>query len=121
MEAEKKLGKVTLAPEVLLTIVEQVVLETDGVTRLYGKWPENIGKLLGIGTAKEGIAVRIDNDQLIVDIHVVVRPDVQMLQLGKALQTAVARAIEDLAGLVVKEVNIHIEDVELEDEPAHQR
>jgi uncharacterized alkaline shock family protein YloU len=42
-----------------------------------------------------------------------------MLQLGKALQTAIARAIEDLAGLVVKEVNVHIEDVELEDEPAH--
>jgi uncharacterized alkaline shock family protein YloU len=39
MEAEKKLGKVTLAPEVLLTIVEQAVLETDGVSRLYGKWP----------------------------------------------------------------------------------
>lgn len=118
MHAEKNMGRVTIAPEVLLTIVEEAVLSTDGVARLHGKWPEQIGKWLGIQTAKEGIAVRIEDDQLIVDVHIIAKPDAQMLNLGRAIQSAVARSIHELAGLKVKEVNVHFEDVEVETDAA---
>ena len=113
MQADSRLGKVTVAPEVLLTIVQQTVLSTDGVVRLYGKWPENIGKLLGIQTAKEGIGVQIENDALIVDVHIVAEVDTQMLKLGRTLQDEICRSIKDIVGLEIKAVNIHIEDVDV--------
>jgi uncharacterized alkaline shock family protein YloU len=34
-----------------------------------------------------------------------------MLQLGKRIQAEVTRAIEEMVGMKVKEVNVHIEDV----------
>lgn len=116
MEAESKLGTVTIAPEVLLTIVRQTALSVDGVVRLHGKWPENIGQLLGIQTAAEGIAVHIEEGALIIDVHIVARPDAQMVALGRELQEAICRSIEDIAGLDINAINVHIEDVDIEPE-----
>jgi len=120
MQSDSKLGKVTVAPEVLLTIVQQTAHSIDGVVRLYGKWPENIGKLLGIQTAMEGIGVQVENDALVVDVHIVADPDAQMLELGRELQQAICRSIEDIVGLEVKAVNIHIEDVDMGPEQAQE-
>jgi len=116
MESESKLGRVAVAPEVLLTIVRQTVLNTPGIVRLCGTWPENIGKLLGVRRVAEGLAIVVDGDTLVVDVHVIVSPQTQMLELGRAIQEEVRRAIGDLVGLTVKAVNVHIEDVELEPE-----
>ncbi len=114
MQSEGKLGRVTVAPEVLITIVQQTVLATPGVARLSGTWPENLGKLLGIHDVAEGLAIVVEDDTLVVDAHVVANAQAQMLQLGRAIQDEVHRAISDLVGLSVKAVNVHIEDVELE-------
>jgi len=117
MQSESKLGRVTVAPEVLLTIIQKTVLSVDGVARLYSTFPENIGKLLGIRSVAEGLAVEVEGDTLVVDVHVVAGSQAQMLQLGRAIQDDIRRAIEDIVGLSVKAVNVHIEDVELESEP----
>ena len=114
MQAESKLGHVMVAPEVLLTIIQKTALSTPGVARLYSSWPESIGVLLGIRSVAEGLAVEVVDDTLVVDIHIVAAPQAQMLALGRTLQEEIRRAIQELVGLSVKEVNVHIEDVELE-------
>jgi uncharacterized alkaline shock family protein YloU len=116
MQAEGKLGRVTVAPEVLLTIIQKTVLSVDGVARLYSTWPENIGKLLGMRSVAEGLAVEVQGDTLVVDVHIVAGAQAQMLQLGRTIQDGIRRAIEDLVGLNVKGVNVHIEDVDVEPE-----
>jgi len=120
MQAEGKLGKVVVAPEVLLTMIRQTVLSTPGVAHFYATWPESIGKLLGF-TSEEGLAIQVVDTSLTVDVHIVVYPDVQMIELGRALQENVRRSIQELVGLQVKAVNVHIEDVEMEAGPDTQR
>jgi uncharacterized alkaline shock family protein YloU len=46
-----------------------------------------------------------------VDLYVIVDHDVNMLQLGRTLQSEVTRAIEEMVGMNVRTVNVHIEDV----------
>ena len=113
MQANGELGRVTVAPEVLLTIVRQTTLSVDGVARLYATWPENIGKLFGIHTATEGIGVQIENEELIIDVHIVADPEAQMVELGRELQREISRSIEEIVGLNVRAVNVHIEDVDV--------
>jgi len=120
MEAERKMGTVTVAPEVLLTIVRQTALSVDGVMRLYGKWPDNIGQLLGIETTAEGIAVQVNDSKLVVDVHIVADADAQMVQLGRTLQDAVCRSIQDIVGLDIQAINVHIEDVDTQPEPEQE-
>lgn len=107
---EENLGTVTVAPEVLLALVRLTALATPGVARLSSENPSGVHRLFS-GKASEGIRLEIEDNAVSIDLYVVVEPDVQMLPLGQALQREVSRAIQDVVGMPVNEINIHIDDV----------
>ena len=45
-------------------------------------------------------------------MHITALPGYNMLRLGRQVQAEVARAIQDMVGMEVKEVNVYIQDVE---------
>lgn len=104
------LGKTTVAPEVLLTIVRLTVLGVPGVARLCAR-RGGVGRFLSMGRLGEGIHVDVQGDAVRVDVHVVAHPGYNMIRLARTLQREVARAIHDMVGMQVEEVNVHIEDV----------
>ena len=55
---EENLGNVTIAPEVLLSLVRLTVLATPGVARLYAGMPNGVRRLFS-GKAAEGIKIEI--------------------------------------------------------------
>ena len=63
------------------------------------------------GKAAEGIRLEIENATVSIELYVVAEPQAQMLQLGQTLQREISRAIHDVVGMPVKEIDIHIEDV----------
>ncbi len=109
---EEKLGKVTIAPEVLITIARLTALSTPGVARMGGTWAGNVTRFLGRKISGQGVKMEVEDDSVAVDLYIIVQTDVNMLNLGRGIQTEVARAINDMVGMHVKEVNIHIQDVE---------
>jgi len=62
------------------------------------------------------VHIEVEDDTVTVDLYIIVEPDVNMLRLSQEIQTNVTRAIQDMVGLTVKEVNIHIQDVEIPQE-----
>jgi uncharacterized alkaline shock family protein YloU len=107
---EENLGTVTVAPEVLLALVRLTALATPGVARLSSENPSGVQRLFK-GRASEGIQIEIEDHAVTIDLFIVAKPDVQMLPLGQALQREVSRAIQDVVGMPVKEINVHIDDV----------
>lgn len=107
---EEHLGNVTIAPDVLLSLVRLTALATPGVARLYAGMPTGVQRLFS-GKVAEGIRIEIENHTVSVDLYIVAEPDAQMLTLGQTLQREINRAIQDVVGMPVKQVNIHIEDV----------
>ncbi len=107
---EESQGSVTVAPEVLLDIVRLTALGTPGVARLSPRNPNSFRRLFS-GKAAEGIRVEIEDTTVSIDLYIVAEPDAQMLQLGQTLQREISRAISDVVGMPVKEINIRIEDV----------
>jgi uncharacterized alkaline shock family protein YloU len=105
-------GKITIAPNVLTTIVRLAALEQRGVHSLAPA-PPNVRGLLAGGAAEEGIYVEVTDEGVQVEVHVVADRDSNMLALGEALQTAVTRAISEMVGMPVSAVNVHIDDVAL--------
>lgn len=108
-------GKITLAPSVLTTIVTLTVNADEGVAHLCKDWRSDVGRFLGVGGLEDGIRVDVEGNSVAVDVHLVAKANVNLLTLGRRLQSAIARAISDMVGLVVREVNIFIEDVEIPD------
>jgi len=111
---EEKLGKVTIAPEVLVTIARLTTLCTPGVVRMSTDWMGNVNRLLGRTSSGGGVRIEVEDDAVTVDLYVIVEPGVNMYNLGQAIQAEVTRAINDMVGVTVRTVNIHIQDV---DEP----
>ncbi len=107
---EENLGTVTVAPEVLLSLVRLTALATPGVARLAPTFQGGVKRLFG-GKAAEGIEIEIEDHTVSIDVYIVAEPDAQMLHLGQTLQREITRAIHDGIGMPVKEINIHIEDV----------
>ncbi len=107
---EENIGTVTVAPEVLLALIRLTALATPGVARLSTENPNGVHRLFS-GKATEGIQLQIEDHTVWIDLYIVAEPDAQMLALGQTLQREVSRAIQDVVGMPVKEINIHIDDV----------
>jgi uncharacterized alkaline shock family protein YloU len=108
---DEKLGTVTIAPQVLLTIARLTTLSVPGVAGMSSSLAGNVGRLLGRRSLSEGIHMVVEDEVVYLDLHVLVEPEVNLLELGRQIQHDTARAINDMLGMQVGEVNVHIEDV----------
>lgn len=110
---QEKLGKVTVAPEVLVTIARLTTLKTPGVARLGTSAHGGINRVLPRGAVKDGVKVQVEDQGVTVELHVIARHDANMLELGQRIQTNITRAIAEMVGMKVHAVDVYIEDVEL--------
>jgi len=71
----------------------------------------NVSRFLRRQRLDEGITIEVEDDIVYLDLYIVVEPNVNLLKLGRRIQHDVTRAINDMLGMHVSEVNIHIQDV----------
>ncbi len=108
-------GAVTIAPGVLTTIVRMTTLAHPGVLRLATRMPPSLPRLRGKGAQAEGLRVEVSEDDAVtVDVHVIADPNASLTDLGKVLQTQIARALEHIAGMQVRSVNVFIDEIEFD-------
>jgi uncharacterized alkaline shock family protein YloU len=109
-------GKTTVAPEVLLTIARLTTLHIDGVSRM-GSLPASVNRLFQPGSG-EGVSIEIKDDTVTIDLYVILKQDVSLRDVSRAIQHEVARAISEMVGMPVGRINIHVEDIDYaQDQP----
>ena len=102
---------IRIAPSTLLTIVSRASLQVEGVARM-GVIPVDVGRIFSGHPVGSGVALEILEDKKIkAELYLVVRPDINMIEVGRAVQQSVIRAVNELVGMDVISINIHIEDV----------
>jgi uncharacterized alkaline shock family protein YloU len=104
-ETKGDIGKITIAPQVLITTVRLTALAVPGVARLIA--PPGVGRLL----QGDGVKVEVIDDKVHVKVYLVTDPGVNMLSVGRKVRAEVTRALEDMVGIEVEAVDVHIEDV----------
>lgn len=110
---DHNLGKVTIAPNVLVTIVQKTSMAEPGVAQLCDNVP-GVKRLLGIHTVSRGVGLSVADNLVTVNVHLIARRGVDLLQMGRNLQGQISRAMRDIVGMEVREVNIHIDDIATE-------
>jgi uncharacterized alkaline shock family protein YloU len=105
METQPKIGITTVAPEVLETIARLTTLAVPGVARMTS--PPGMRRLL----RQDGVEIEVVGNSVRVELYAVTDPDVNMLAVGRQIQAEVTRAIQDMVGMEVDYVDVHIEDV----------
>jgi uncharacterized alkaline shock family protein YloU len=107
---QESIGRIEVAPEVLLTIVRQEVLSIPGVNRM-APIPAEVGHLFRRASRHEGVVLEYADNRLSFDVYVFMDPDVNLRETSQAIQVAVIEAIDKMVGVPVDAVNVHVEDV----------
>ncbi|MFM8320120.1 MAG: Asp23/Gls24 family envelope stress response protein [Chloroflexota bacterium] len=109
-------GKTTIAPEVLLTIVQLTTLDVPGVRRM-SPVPGDYNKYFKRGYG-DGVHIDIQDGTVYADLHLVFGHGVNIRDVGRRVQRDVARAITEMVGMPVGRINIHVEDIDYSDAEA---
>jgi uncharacterized alkaline shock family protein YloU len=110
-ESDPSQGKTTIAPEVLLTIAQLTTLKVEGVSHL-SHVQTGVNQFLKRTQKREGVVVNVVDDVVHFDIYVVLASDVNVRDVSHNIQYEVSRAISEMVGMCVGEVNIHVEDID---------
>lgn len=104
------LGSVRITKHVLATIIELAALGVAGVAKmapLSSPWP----RMIFHAQPQRGLALNVHGNTVATDLYLILKPGVNMAQVGRSVQDAVTSAIEDLLGMTAGEINIYIQDV----------
>jgi uncharacterized alkaline shock family protein YloU len=102
---------ITIAPSVLIAIVKHAAELVDGISTM-AEIPVNVGRIFRGNSMGSGVVLDIDDQRVVVDMYVIVKPDVNMGEVSRTVQDNVRRAIQELVGMDVEAVNVHIADVD---------
>ena len=116
MTDDNEKGKTTVSPDVLVTIARLSALSVPGVSR-FASISGGVNRLFKRG-AGDGVRIETEENTVFADLHLVLKQDVNIREVSRNVQHQVTRAIQEMVGMDVGHVNIHIEDIDYEDNEA---
>lgn len=105
------IGQIQIAPEVIEVIAGLATVEVRGVAGMSGGFAGGIVELLGRKNLSKGVTVEVGQREAAVDVSVIVEYGHRLPEVAGEIQRNVKRSIENMTGLTVVEVNVHIHDV----------
>ena len=111
---ESTKDKTTVAPEVLTTIARLSAVEVAGVSR-FAEVAGGVNRFFRRGTG-DGVRIEAKDNIVLVDLHLILKQDINIREVSRNVQQNVSRAIQEMVGMDVVEVNVHIEDIDYSNE-----
>ena len=109
-------GDVKIADDVIAIIAALAATEVSGVARMYGNITNELVSKLGMKKLSKGVRVKIEKDAIIVDLAIELEYGDSVPEISSKVQDRVKTAIENMSGLKVKEVNVRVAGVAVDDE-----
>lgn len=104
---------ITIAPSVLITVASHAATQVKGVSRT-AVIPMDVVRLLKGHPMGSGVVLDIVGTRVKLDIYLMVKPGANIRSVSQNVQQAVTRSVEELVGMEVTGVNVHIEDVDFQ-------
>jgi len=106
-------GKTTVSPEVLTTIARLSALSVPGVNRIAGV-SGGVNRLFKRGPS-DGVRIEVQDNLVFADVFLVLKKDVNVREVSRNVQGQVARALQEMVGMDIGKIDIHIEDIDYEE------
>ncbi len=105
-------GKTTVSPEALTTIARMAALSVPGVKKL-APVASGVDRIFRRGV-NEGVLITVRENTVSADIFLILKQDVNIREVGRNVQQQVTRAIQEMVGMDVGQIEIHIENIDYE-------
>ena len=106
-------GKITVAPDVLVTIARMAALSVPGVSRM-AQVTGGVNRLFKRGI-NDGVRMEVEDNIIVAGLYLILKRDVNVREVSRNVQQQVARALQEMVGMDVAEIEIHIEDIDYEE------
>jgi len=106
-----ELGVVRIADEVVSIIAGLAATEIEGVSSMSGGIGGGIAEVLGRRNLSKGVKVEVGTEEAKIDIFIIVDYGVRIPDVAWDIQESVKKAVEEMTGLRVAHVNIHVQGV----------
>lgn len=100
----------SISDEVISTIVEKTVMSIPGIYDINGGIIDGITNMLGTKRMK-GIKVEITDKSISIDVYLIVEYGVKIPDIAWDVQDKVKKVVEEMTGMIVTAVNIHIQGI----------
>ncbi len=101
-------GNVMISEDVIETIIAETLVEVEGVHGLNVKPGADIADLIGKNWGKGMKIVIGEDNELTISCNVTITYGNSVIEVAKNAQLAIAAAVENAAGVKVKEVNVNV-------------
>ena len=115
-EETDDMGAIRITNEVVSIIAGLAATEIEGVAGMSGGIAGGIAEMLGRKNLSKGVQVEVGETEAAVDLYVVMKYGVKIPDVAWDIQENVKQAIENMTGLNVVEVNVHVQGVNFETE-----
>ncbi len=110
------MGKITIDKEVVSRYAGSVAVECFGIVGMAGiNVRDGLVKLLKMDSITRGIAVKMENNKLTLDFHVIVAYGVSIIAVSDNLMENVKYKVEEFTGIDVGKINVYVEGVRVID------
>lgn len=110
---DETMGNIKISVDVVSKIASIAASEIEGVSGMYSSFVEGVAQRLGAKkNASQGVRVDIADNSAEIDLYLVVMYGVKIPELAWNVQEKVKQSVEEMTGLTVEAVNIHIESID---------
>lgn len=109
-------NEIKIADDVVAVIAGVAVSEVSGVASMAGGFAGGITEVLsGKKNLAKGIKVEVGEKDTKIDVNIIVEYGVRIPDVAFEIQNKVKKAVENMTGLKVIEVNVHVQGVHTEE------
>lgn len=103
-----------ISEEVVAIIAGLAATEVPGVAGMSGGIAGGIAEMLGRKNLSKGVKVEVGEKKAAIDLYIIVEYGSRIPAIAWEIQEKVKKNVEEMTGLNVVEVNIHIQGVNIE-------
>ena len=116
-EIEEKNDGIKIANDVVAVIAGVAISEVPGVASMSGGFAGGITEVLsGKKNLSKGVKVEADEKEVKIDVNIIVEYGSRIPDVAFEIQNRVKKSVENMTGLKVSEVNVHVQGVKTERE-----
>ncbi len=105
--------KTTISPDVLVTIARLSALSVPGVSRMANV-TGGVNRLFKRGV-HDGVRIEVEDNLVTANLYLVLKRDVNIREVSRNVQEQVARALQDMVGMDIGSIEVHVENIDYTD------
>ncbi|MCI8669920.1 MAG: Asp23/Gls24 family envelope stress response protein [Lachnospiraceae bacterium] len=108
------IGEVQIADDVVAVIAGLAATEVEGVVNMAGNITNELVAKLGMKNLSKGVRVEVSEEGVVVDLALTIQFGYSIKKVSFAVQEKVKGAIETMTGLAVKQINIRVANLAID-------